>query len=275
VERRIPSDAFFTGGNSSRNKQLNGWNKLADALQLSKKNLDSDDFSSDGASADGPEDDNEDSDSMPEPLNGDNYLLNQSNANNASSSLTLIDHLSGLFNMINSVCEEQFEVIRKIFPPHAIARVTRLLIQRIFNDPAFGIQARVDSILIPQPPRPQLPLSDYLDALVTVREKLSALNLMLIEYCSHPAMKGMGSEAAVKQSRLGKGDRSFNRRHHATHRKNLTTAGDDVHEEDDLAEDEDDPHTANADDEEIEENLRSDAEIREFFDEQVLTFANA
>ena len=51
---------------------------------------------------------------------------------------------------------------------NAVARVTRLLIQRIFNDPAFGIQAKIESILVPQPPRPQLPLADYLDALVSV-----------------------------------------------------------------------------------------------------------
>jgi hypothetical protein len=53
-------------------------------------------------------------------------------------------------------------------PMNAVARVTRFLIQRIFNDPAFGIQAKIESILVPQPPRPQLSLADYLDALVSM-----------------------------------------------------------------------------------------------------------
>jgi hypothetical protein len=35
---------------------------------------------------------------------------------NTSSSLLLIDHLSGLFAMINNVCAEQFEIIRMVFP---------------------------------------------------------------------------------------------------------------------------------------------------------------
>lgn len=62
-----------------------------------------------------------------------------------------MDHLSGLFSMINTVCQEQFSIIRAVFPTHTIAKVTRMLIQRIFNDLAFGIQARVDSILCPAP----------------------------------------------------------------------------------------------------------------------------
>lgn len=45
-------------------------------------------------------------------------------------------------------------------------------------------QARVESVLQPKPPLPPLSASDYLDALVTVREKLSALHLMLLEYCT-------------------------------------------------------------------------------------------
>lgn len=41
----------------------------------------------------------------------------------------------------------------------------------------------MDGVLHPRPPSPQLSPADYLDALVTVREKLSALHLMLLEYC--------------------------------------------------------------------------------------------
>jgi hypothetical protein len=89
----------------------------------------------------------------------------------------------------------------QVFPTQSTSRVTKMLISRIFNDPAFGIQvganaelsvtlsshefqARVESVLQPKPPLPPLSASDYLDALVTVREKLSALHLMLLEYCT-------------------------------------------------------------------------------------------
>jgi hypothetical protein len=113
-----------------------------------------------------------------------------------SAGMSLMDHLSGLFGMINTVCQEQFSLIRRVFPTQTIARVTRTLIQRIFNDPAFGIQARVDSILCPPAPQPALSLPDYLDALVIVREKLNALFLLLMECCAHPSMRGMGSESA-------------------------------------------------------------------------------
>ena len=166
--------------------------------------------------------------------------------------LSLMDHLSGLFGMINTVCQEQFSIIRQIFPPHTIARVTRTLIQRIFNDPAFGIQARVDSILCPAPPQPPLSLPDYLDALVIVREKLSALFLLLMECCSHPSMRGMGSESAcLKKAKLpGYG------------RRGGGTGGG--------GGDEGDGNGYYIDpDEEAEEILHSEAEIREFFDDQV------
>ena len=54
-----------------------------------------------------------------------------------------------------------------MFPPFAVGRVTRQLIQRIFCDQAFGIQSRVDAVLSPRPPREPLGLGDYLDALTT------------------------------------------------------------------------------------------------------------
>jgi hypothetical protein len=111
-----------------------------------------------------------------------------------SGGIVLTDHLSELFGNISLVCEEQFELIRKIFPFNTIAKVTRQLIQRIFCDPAFGIQARVDMVLVPKPPREPLTLPDYLDALTTVREKLSALYVMLLDSCVHPALRGMGNE---------------------------------------------------------------------------------
>ena len=59
------------------------------------------------------------------------------------------DHLSDVFGTVIAVCAEQFDVIRKVFPQQTVGRVTRLLIQRIFNDPAFGIQKRVENVLQP------------------------------------------------------------------------------------------------------------------------------
>ena len=60
-------------------------------------------------------------------------------------------------------------------------RITRQLLLRIFNDPAFGLQANVDALLRPRPPRPGLSPSDYLDMLATVREKLAALVSILLD----------------------------------------------------------------------------------------------
>ena len=111
-----------------------------------------------------------------------------------SSSAGSVDYLSELFNHISAVCLEQFAIIRNIFPAWVVPKMTRVLIQRIYNDPAFGIQGRVDSVLHPKPPAPELPLPDYLESLLTVREKLAALYLILLDLCSHPAMRGMGRE---------------------------------------------------------------------------------
>lgn len=110
------------------------------------------------------------------------------------------DSLSELFGTIGRICQQQFQLIRDIFPQSVAARVTRMLIQKMFKDSAFGIQARVDEVLNPKPPMAQLPLPDYLDALANVREKLSALYVILLEYCSHPALKGMGSEASMSRT---------------------------------------------------------------------------
>mmetsp|Transcript_12211 Transcript_12211/g.18463 ORF Transcript_12211/g.18463 Transcript_12211/m.18463 type:complete len:1084 (+) Transcript_12211:93-3344(+) len=105
-------------------------------------------------------------------------------SNNTYDSFSLIDHLSELFVSVSDLCQEQFSIIRQVFPSQSVGKVTKMLVSRIFNDPAFGIQARVDSVLRPKPPAPSLSPADYLDALVTVREKLSALHLMLLEYCT-------------------------------------------------------------------------------------------
>ena len=72
-------------------------------------------------------------------------------------------------------------------------KITRVLIQRIYNDPAFGICCR-DAVLQPRPPLPPLPLADYLEYLGIVKEKLSALYFMLRELCAHPSFQGIGRD---------------------------------------------------------------------------------
>jgi hypothetical protein len=194
--------------------------------------------------------------------------------------VSLIDNLSALFKMINNVCQEQFVIIRKVFPTHTVARTTRSLVQRVFNDPAFGIQHRVDEVLRPPPPLPPLPLPDYLDALLTIREKLSALYLLLLECSSHPSMRGMGSHsAAVRRAQL------TSRRIRATSSasENVrggggggggSTGGQDGH----MAAGGSDTAVSSTmmaaqqyeeAEEEAEDRMRSDAEIQDFFQDQV------
>lgn len=132
---------------------------------------------SDAASSVGYSED-EEQEAAPKPFELQKHNLH--GTKDQDHSLALIDLLSGLFQTINTVCVEQFALIRKIFPVNTIPQVTRSLVQRIFSDPAFGIQARVDSILCPNDPNRKLPLVDYLDALLTVREKLTALFLLLM-----------------------------------------------------------------------------------------------
>ena len=109
-------------------------------------------------------------------------LLSLVPSNQAVTADSLIDTLSELFGMISSISREQFAIVSIVFPPASVGKVTKTLIQRIFSDSAFGIMTRVDASLRPKPPAPQPSLSDYLDCLLTVREKLSALQIILQEY---------------------------------------------------------------------------------------------
>lgn len=305
VQHRIPNDTFFQANanllDSPRKNNLatlstrlntaiktnttaattgvTSWffgtnnNNKANQLAPSRHNnqVDDEDFSdneSDGLGS-GP--------STHYPGNGASVHSNGNHVNQLST----VDHLSGLFSMINTVCQEQFSIIRAVFPAHTIAKVTRMLIQRIFNDPAFGIQARVDAILCPAPPLPPLSLPEYLDALVIVREKLSALYLLLLECCSHPSMRGMGSEsAALKKAknpapygRTKKNTHEFNSSQGATSNGSSGSGGGGRLRENSAGT----SYQNNANggniyvdaDEEAEEILHSDAEIRDFFDDQV------
>lgn len=275
------------------------------------------DSDSDAGAADSIEDNNEENDDddndFYKELQRNNRELEENDEDNdddGDKNSQLMDHLSSLFSMINRLCLEQFAIIRNIFPYHIIAKITRNLIQRIFGDPAFGIQARVDAILSPQSKKINeimseinsgsklregdniggnitnfllsigssaasanmnssnsnanivLLLSEYLDGLLTIREKLSALNLLLLECSSHTSLIGMGSETAVAKKARGEKSYSTEKPSEKPGNKNDNLL---VTNENILLNNEED---ANNNDE-IEEKLRSDNEIREFFDDQI------
>lgn len=102
--------------------------------------------------------------------------------------LGLTDQLSELFGTIGFVCQEQFAVIQMIFPFNHIGKVTRSLIQRIFCDPAFGIQTRIEGVLSPKSSSHSLELSDYIQALVIVRQKLTGLYYILLDHLTNKTM---------------------------------------------------------------------------------------
>lgn len=219
-----------------------------------------------------------------------NFIVQSNNSYNATlnaghtnqSSMQLIDQLSLLFSLINQLCQEQFHIICAVFPANTIPRVARQLIQRIFHDPAFGVQTRVDSILNPRPPLPPLQTADYLDALVIVREKLSALYLLLIECSGNPLMQGMGSESlSLRKSRMNIDYLLSSQQKSEVSNLHMSTA---LHpSEKQFLEETKSINTivtkesGNGQyayqqlvvDQDSEERFRSDAEIREFFDEQV------
>ena len=91
----------------------------------------------------------------------------------ANSGNTLVEHLSELFVSISTICKEQFVIIRKVFPPDSAIKITRMLVQRIFNDPAFGLQTRVDMILYPKPPYQPLSSVEYLGTYATFLSRLA------------------------------------------------------------------------------------------------------
>lgn len=60
------------------------------------------------------------------------------------SSLDPIKDLDALFMKILSICTEQFPVIDSVFTTVACDSVRELLVERLFNDPAFGILSFLD-----------------------------------------------------------------------------------------------------------------------------------
>ncbi|CAN0144396.1 unnamed protein product, partial [Pylaiella littoralis] len=110
--------------------------------------------------------------------------------------------LSGLFRRVVTVCQNQFSVIGQVFPPPLVAKVTRLLLSRILNDPVYGVQARVEQVLLPQAPMEPLPLADYLNCLCTVEQQTAALFGMLKE---HDFIRAGGADGDDRANGVGKG----------------------------------------------------------------------
>ena len=128
------------------------------------------------------------------------------------SSSMLVDKLSELFHSMSDICREQFTVIRRIFDPSIGTRLIRVLIGKFFDDPQFGLHFRIEMILNPHPPSQPLPPQEYLDALHTVREKLSGLYFIIIDYFEQTLSTVQASStAAVKGTSLITGDDLTNR----------------------------------------------------------------
>eukprot|EP00644_Phytophthora_capsici_P003540 jgi/Phyca11/116527/e_gw1.31.221.1 len=63
------------------------------------------------------------------------------------SSLDPIADLDALYTKIIAICTEQFPVIESVFPAAACDSIRELLMERLFNDPAFGILSFLDQFL--------------------------------------------------------------------------------------------------------------------------------
>lgn len=63
------------------------------------------------------------------------------------SSLDPIQDLESLFSKIGAICKQQFAVIHRVFPASACNSTRELLVERLFNDPAFGIFSYLDQFL--------------------------------------------------------------------------------------------------------------------------------
>lgn len=123
------------------------------------------------------------------------------------------DALSEFFGLVSSLCQEAFTLIRRVFPPTSLLKVTRMLIERMISDPVFGIQVRLADVLdVPSSivypsmgsAKPQslvglghenqgtnsqkslesrMPVSDALDMLLMVHDKTSALATDIVAHC--------------------------------------------------------------------------------------------
>lgn len=67
------------------------------------------------------------------------------------SSLDPIQDLESLFGKISGICKDEFAMIQKVFPASACNSIQELLVERLFNDPAFGIFSYLDQFLNARP----------------------------------------------------------------------------------------------------------------------------
>jgi hypothetical protein len=104
--------------------------------------------------------------------------------------------LSDLFQFLSAICDEQFSLIAKVFTQDIGVRMMKLLVQRVFNDPAFGIQVYMDSTLHPRTPQAVLSVEDYLRTLANIKRKLDSFYQGLVEACTYFSV-------IVNQVRLG------------------------------------------------------------------------
>ncbi|ETO77836.1 hypothetical protein F444_07035 [Phytophthora nicotianae P1976] len=63
------------------------------------------------------------------------------------ASLDPIEDLDALYTKILGICTDQFPVIDSVFPSIACDSIRELLVERLFNDPAFGILSFLDQFL--------------------------------------------------------------------------------------------------------------------------------
>lgn len=68
-------------------------------------------------------------------------------AGTSSTRTDPLQDLAALFETIRVICREQFAVIEQVFPSGASSSVRELLVERLFNDPAFGIFSSLDQVL--------------------------------------------------------------------------------------------------------------------------------
>jgi hypothetical protein len=212
-------------------------------------------------------------------------------SSSSSSGGAVEDHLSALFGTISNMCRDHFFLIREIFPTQFVARVTRLLIQRMFHDPAFGIQTRIELMLssklalmtgrqaLSLLPQQLLSASqDYLDALCNVREKLTGLFTILMEHCVHPALLGLGSESVIEIYQFKEGAHLHNQRRGShtsdTGRERLASQGS-IGDESSYRTGDDQSHSSanNLGHDEVKqlEFQKSESDIRRFLEDQVTT----
>lgn len=80
------------------------------------------------------------------------------------SSLDPIQDLETLFSKISAICKRQFALIHHVFPSPAQNSTRELLVERLFNDPAFGIFSYLDQFLSVRRDTPPNPFATDMDA---------------------------------------------------------------------------------------------------------------